>query len=479
MIRLILLSITFSIAVSCVSGPNGIKDGAQLTTPNYELIELKNGIQVYFILDKSLPMFTVQAVLASGSFDDPSDKSGTTSLMASMLKEGSGNLTSSDYKSAYSKYSSHFSVDIDKDTVSFQSTGLSKYDGEITKLFLDTILNPNFMQDRKASKSIRAYDKIRKKRQSEIIKSMERASYFASISFSSLLHNNKGYGLPEWGTAAGLKKTLLSDIKKHYEDFMTPQNLQFALSGNYSEETKNLMLQILKDVHSKKSSNEKNLDSKEPETALISSKIIVVDKPNLKQAEIRIGHFGPKRINNDYIPLYIANSAVGSGDFTTRLMQEVRVNRGLVYGISSWFYGFKNGGTYVVSSSTRHEKITEVIQTSLDVLKKAANNGISKSELNTQRNVLVGQFPLKFETNESYLQQLMRYKTYGFDSNYITTFYNKIKSLKIDEANEVLKKYSTPENVLIVIFASKKMLPKDFKNLKMPVEYINYQKVFN
>jgi zinc protease len=395
-----------------------------------------------------------------------------------MLKEGSGDLSSDQYKAAYSKVSSDFDVNIDKESVHFQSSGLSKYESEITNLFLDTLFKPQFMNPKKASQSIREYDKVRKQRQAQIAKSFEEAGYFASISFGAQLFGTKTYGTPEWGTSQGVKLTLLSDVQKFYKENLWPENLQFALSGNYSNEVKASLLNQLKSLKPKAVKDEQTQSTLAADQTILKSKIIVVDKPGLKQAEVRMGHYGPLRTDKDFIPLYVANSVVGSGDFSSQLMQEIRVKRGLVYGINSSFLGHKNAGGFIVSSSTRFEKVPELITTTLDILKSVTEKGLDPQALEIQKGILLGQFPLKFETDHSFLYQLMKYNTYGFEKTYIKDFFGQIKSLNVQDANRVLKTFYKPEQIVILVYAPKSKLPKELKDLKLNIEYIDYRKVF-
>ena len=112
------LVIVFSL-VSCATQEK--KSVTSLKTPDFEQISLDNGIKIYLISDKSLPYFTLQGVLSKGSAEDQKGKAGQASLTMSMIKEGSGDLNSEQYKLAYSKYSSDFSADVEKDLVNFKS----------------------------------------------------------------------------------------------------------------------------------------------------------------------------------------------------------------------------------------------------------------------------------------------------------------------------------------------------------------------
>ncbi len=455
---------------------------SDLKLPKFEKIKLDNGILIYFLSDQSLPQFTVQALLSKGSAHDQSKKTGQASIALAMLKEGSGELNSEQYKAKYSKYSSEFEFDVEKDASVFKSSGLSQYDKLIMDLFLDTLFKSHVMNDSKLKEIKSEFEKIKQKRLSQISKSVEQAAYYANISFQSILFKNQTYAFPEMGIKNDVAKLTIKDLQNYLTQNLKPENLQFALTGNYSEATK---LKLIERLRSIKPSGDVNKDvadvkpSKEVAPLQIKkTKIVVIDKPNLKQAEVRIGHFGPKRSEENFVPLYIANSVVGSGDFGSLLMQEIRVKRGLVYGVNSYFAGLKDSGYFLLSASTRHDKVHELISTALGIVKDVQAKGISADGLELQRGILLGQFPMKFETDESFINQIMRYRNYGFQDDYILGFYEKIKNLKLEDANKILKQNYSPEQSLIVIFATKKDLPKDLEKLGYPIEYIDYRKVF-
>lgn len=497
---------------------DSVSNKADLKLPKFEKMQLENGIQLYFLSDQSLPQFTIQAVLSKGSAEDPKNKSGLASITMAMLKEGSGDYSSEEYKSMYSKYSSEFEYEVEKDSTIFRSTGLTKYDDQIMDLFLDTLFKTHLLNPLKSKKITEEFNKIKQKRISQINKSVENAPYFANNVFQSLLFKNQNYAFPEIGIKKDLEKLKLTDSKDFIIQNLKPEFLQFALTGNYSQSTKAKLIARLKSIsndiqkskpsdfditknskanltkasNTSSNANNSNNNSSNSNSKTISNsnlkdlepfkidktQIIVVDKPNLKQAEVRIGHFGPKRNDPNFIPLYIANSAVGSGDFNSLLMQEIRVKRGLVYGINSYFAGLKDNGYFLLSASTRHDKVHELVSTALGIISDVKAKGITNDGLETQKGILLGQFPLKFETDESFINQIMRYKNYGFEDDYILKFYETIKNLNLESANAFLNQNYQPQQSLIVIYGTKKDLPKDLEKLGYPIQYMDYRKIF-
>lgn len=469
----------FGCSSAKVSNQGGVKIKSSLKLPKFDKVQLDNGILIYFLSDQSLPQFTVQAMLSRGSAFDQPKKSGQASMAMALLKEGSGNYNSEQYKANYSKYSSEFECDVEKESTFFKSSGLSQYDDQIMDLFLNTLFSSHLMDQSKVKSVQIEFNKIKQKRLSQISKSVEQAPYYANILFQSILFKNQMYANPEIGIKKDVENLTLMDLQNYIKDNFQPENFQFALSGNYSESTKIKLIEKLKSIKTENPSVKTTSKSNETgkSIALEKTKIIVIDKPNLKQAEVRIGHFGPKRNAESFIPLYIANSVVGSGDFGSLLMQEIRVKRGLVYGINSYFAGLKDNGYFLLSASTRHDKVHELIKTSLDILKTVKSDGIPSDGLELQRGILLGQFPMKFETDEKFINQIMRYRNYGFEDDYILGFYEKIKDLKLTEANKYLNQNYSPDQSLILIFGTKKDLPKDLEKLGYPIEYIDYRNV--
>lgn len=448
-------------------------------TPAYQAMKLDNGIEIFFYEDQTLPQFTIQGALSAGSSTDPLGKSGVTSLMFELLKEGSGRLSGSEYKNQYSKFSSSFESEVERDFVLFKSSGLTKFDQQILDLFLNTILDPHLKQKEKNKVMQSHFQKIKNRALSKIEKLPEQASYFAGLIFDYYNYQSDFYKFPANGTLGQIKAISLADIQAQYENILKTQNLKFAISGNFTEVTKVKLITALKNLKASEQSLPQKQVVEHKGKKTDSVKVLLVDNPNLKQAEVRIGHSGPTRVNSDFVPLFISNSVIGSGDFNSALMKEIRDKKGLVYGIGSYFLGLKNEGVFVVQSSTRHDKVHELISSTLEILKSVKKSGVKATDLSLQKSILEGQFPMKFETDDVFMSQILRYSVYGLGKNYIDQFYNQIKNIKLSSANKVLSKYYKPEEVLIVVYGSKKELPKTFFDMGYPIEIKNYKEVLN
>lgn len=455
--------LTLSFTVACSTSTGTV---TKFQFPEFETQVLDNGVTLYFVKDASLPYFTLQAAFDIGSSLDPTNKEGSAVLMFEMLKEGSLQNKGSKLKEAYSNFGTALSVNVERDFASLRTKSLSKYSDEMVSLFVETITSPEFGK--------REFERRKSVHLADVQRYMETPSVFVSMLFYyNLFGGTHAYGMPVTGTISSVKKLSVDDIKKFYKSYMQPSRMHIAISGLYTDSAKKILIEKLGALKADSAAAlpRKNFAAQSP----APTKIIFVDKPDMAQAEVRIGYQSLKRNHPDFVKFHTANAVISGGDFSSRLMQEARVKRGLVYGIYGAPQGLKQEGPLVISASTRHEKIPELIQVVLQQFESARLDGITAKELKDQKATILGQLPRSFETTESYIARVMQYKLYGFDENYLNTYINEVAGLSNKEANELLAKYYRNTNLQITILGSKKELNNELDSLGIPVEFKDYK----
>lgn len=462
--------ISTAILILSLSGCSTRKQEASFKFPNLEKISLENGINVFFVYDKSLPYVSIQSLVEAGSSIDPQGKEGLSFLTFEMLKEGSVNRPGQKLKEAYSNLGTSLNIDIDRDYVEMSTKTLSKYSDQLVSLFIETMTQPKFEQS--------AFNKTKSKHLANLQRASENPGVFVDwLFYKNLYGTTHPYSYSSSGTKVGVKNVTLTDVKKFYQLHFEPKKIQIAITGLYTKEAKKHLIEKLSAI---KVSLLKAPELQPKKLVEIKSKpteIIFVDKPGMAQAEIRLGYLGTKRNNSDYIPLYVANAAIGGGGFASRLMQEVRVKRGLVYGIRSSFLGLKSKGPFQVAASTRHEKIPELLQVILQELESARLDGLSDKELKDQKSILMGQFPRSLETNEYYVNQVLKLHIYGFDQDYLKNYLTEILDTSKIKANEMLKKYYRNTDLVITVLGSKSELTDEFSKMGIPIKFVSYKDV--
>ena len=163
---------------------------------------------------------------------------------------------------------------------------------------------------------------------------------------------------------------------------------------------------------------------------------------------------GIMRHDPDFIPGYVANYILGGGGFSSRLMEEVRVKRGLTYGISTSLASYNKASVMQGSVATRANAIRQTVQVVKDTMANFAANGPTQQELDDAKTYLTGSFPLAFASNSGTASQLGTFLRQNLDIGYVTRRNALIQAVTLDDVKRVAKRLYDPSRLTVVIGGS-------------------------
>ena len=198
------------------------------------------------------------------------------------------------------------------------------------------------------------------------------------------------------------------------------------------------------------------------------ARVVLVSKPDVTQTQIRIGAPGRPRNHPDRFPLLVANTILGGG-FTSRLVTEVRVKRGLSYDISSRFEGQRATGAFVISTFTKNETTRETIDLTLEELKKFRDQGPAAEEIQKAKNYLKGQFPLSIEAPDDLAQILGDIPLYGFPADYVEGYWGRVEAVTPEDIRRVVRQHVPEKGMLFVAVSNPDSVKAKLESLG-PVE---------
>jgi zinc protease len=166
--------------------------------------------------------------------------------------------------------------------------------------------------------------------------------------------------------------------------------------------------------------------------------VIIVDKPEQTQAQLRIGAAGVKRGHPDHFPLMVMNTVLGGG-FTSRLVNEIRVKRSLSYGAGCSFEMMSAAGTFTLSSFTKTKTVNELIDVSLAEVRKMKSKGPTDREVATVQRYISGLYPARLETNEAIAGAIADVVHYGLTDAWISHYRERIAQVTVKEAAAAAK----------------------------------------
>jgi zinc protease len=147
-------------------------------------------------------------------------------------------------------------------------------------------------------------------------------------------------------------------------------------------------------------------------------------------------------------------------------MNEVRVNQGLTYGVSSYFYALPRGGYFGITTFTRTESTRKIIDVSLTEVEKLREKGTKAAELKRAQDYAVGVYPLRTETNESIAGGIADIRLYGLGEDWIEQYRSRLKNVSGKQTSAMAKKYLfTREKPLIVLVGKASEVKGQLKGL--------------
>ena len=406
----------------------------------------KNGMTVLLLERKALPFITVSVSVRAGSVFDPEGLSGLGNITADLLTEGTK-----------SRSAKEISEEIDFIGGSLGSTGgidyasaslkvLSKDSDKGFELLSDILMNPAFDE--------KEVERARSQIRAGIISKEDDPSTVATEAFNRLLFGGHPYALPADGSLESIDRIDRGSIVAFHGSYYHPNNVIMAVVGNISsKELKKLLKRHFgkwkqRDISYPELSGAKRLDKKRVE---------LIDK-DITQANVQLGHLGIRREDPDFYAAYVMNYILGGGGFVSRLMTEIRDNRGLVYSVYSYFNPLKDPGPFKIGLQTKNGSAGEAIRESLSQIREIKEKGVSEKELRDAKDYLIGSFPLKFTTNSKIASYLTYMEIYNLGLDYLDRFPEIIEALTVDDVNRAAGKLLDPENYLLVVVGNKEKI---------------------
>ncbi len=448
-LSVILLSVSLT-QISCSSLSS--KSASQFQLRPMQELTLKNGLQVIYIKDTTLPRISFHLMLKTGAAQDPKGEEGLSNLTLALLEQGTKDKTATEIADEFAQLGSSFGESAAADYMMMNTAGLSEFKDKLISIYADVVMNPVFSNEEVARRKSQILADLRQQ--------MDQPTGYADLLFAKEIYGAHPYGHPTAGTIASVKFLSRTQVIKNYFTYFRPNNAMLAIVGNFDEAFKAKVETTFSQWQS--SALPKNELVEKP--SLTAAGIKLFTKPGLQQTQIRIGQVGIARNDPDFLRLRLANVVLG-GAFASRLNQKVRDDLGLTYSISSHFDAKKDAGSFEVSTFARNEKVGEAIRNTVQVIQEFQKSGVTEKELKSAKALLVGQFPAAIETADRLAFNLLVLRANGIPDTYLTQFFSNVNSITLKEVNETIRHRLTSDQLKTVVFADGSAVSDQLKGL--------------
>lgn len=400
---------------------------------------LPNGLTLLHAEKKALPIIRVVIAIKAGSVAETSAKAGLAHLTADLLNEGTTKRSSKEISEAIEFVGGSLQTSGGADYMTASLSGLKKDMNLGFDLLADILLNPAFSdQEIKRRKTII---------KGVIQQQLEEPGIVASKAFLSELFGDHPYGWPIEGTEATLDAITRQDIVDFHKTNYAPNNAIMAVVGDISRDELRGMIDRYFGGWDKREILAKKL----PELRHITKPDVIKIQKDITQANIILGHSGIARDNPDYYAVTVMNYILGGGGFASRLVDNIRDNKGLSYDVHSFFSPQKYAGTFQTGLQTKNETAQVAIDEVLREMGRIRTELVSSRELDDAKAYLTGSFPLRVDSNSKIAGFLISIEFYGLGLDYIDTYKQHIQKVSREDVQRVAKKYLNIEDYLLVI----------------------------
>ena len=401
--------------------------GNILMAATIDEIQTKNvSTPLIFEQDKRLPLVTMQFIFKnSGSVADTT-KAGLAKFSAKVLNEGTKTLGSSAFAEALESKAIHISASIGKETLVLELGCLKEELDEGLGYFEMLLKEPNLTKD--------VIEKVRTTTLGSLANKESDFDYIGSNELDAILFEGTTLANPSSGTIESVKSIELKDVEAFLKAHLVSSKLIIAFGGDAEvDEIKPKVAKIVKSIPLGEDSEVKRYEvTREPKEKTIQKET--------QQAYVYFG--SPYNVtigSDDYYKAKAATFILGAGGFGSRLMEEVRVKKGLAYSAYARMDVTKSSSYLSGHLQTKLESLEDAKKTVKEVMAEFVKNGVKKEELEQTKKFLLGSEPLRVETMSQRLNRTFMEYYNGHKLGYAQEELERIKNLKLDELNEFIK----------------------------------------
>ncbi|MFC1553029.1 M16 family metallopeptidase [candidate division KSB1 bacterium] len=421
--------------------------------PVYKKYELNDQLDVVLLEDSKVPLFHFRLVICCGSVLDPEGKEGLTRAAAGIMKRGAGKYSANKFFEAVEFTGGSINVQTGYEDVIISGDFLSKDIEFCLELLATMLFEPKFLNS-----EINYY---KKRTISQIQSLKDNPSGFCNIVHKKNLFQDNPYGRPIIGYEKTVRNINRKNITDMHQNVLLKSKFILTLAGDFENDK---ILRTLNSLFTAKYVTPTVKIDKFRPPKLSERKIYIFDKPDQSQSQIRIGNLGLIRNSPNFHKLQVTNTIFG-GSFTSRLMTEVRVKKGLTYGIRSLVNSYKNTGSINISTFTKNETVSETVNIIFKEIEKLQNKNVTKKELSGVQKYMTGLFPLSIETLKGISGQLSNIYFYGLPKNSIEKYTENIYSVTDSNVNDMAGKYYSSKNSVITVLGRKDDIIKNLEKI--------------
>jgi zinc protease len=401
--------------------------------------ELANGIMLYGIENRELPLVDLRITIAGGVLQDRPVLPGVANMTAEILPQGTRNKTPEELEEEIKLLGSTITVSAAAEEINVYAGSLSRNFEQTVELVKEILLEPRWDSTEFAIAQTRNRNRI--------IQAEAQPRSIASTMLNRLMYGKENiFGFNPTGTRESIDRITVDDLKTYYENNFSPSVTKVHIAGNITREE---VLEAFAPLGREWQAKTVVMNDYPVPGGPEKSEVYFYDMPGSFQSVVSFGYLAIPRDHPDFPKCEFINYRLG-GAFTSIFNQILREEKGFTYGAGSSFREMKTRAPFSASTSVRTDATLETLQIFRTEMEKY-RKGIAEEEVQFIKNSMIRSNALQFETNGSLTSMLATMSKYNFPDDYMKREEDVVRNMTVEEHRATAQKYIIPERMYYVV----------------------------
>jgi zinc protease len=409
-----------------------------LRAPTVQTTTLSNGLRVFAIEDRELPLVEFDLRFKGGLLLDDSSRLGVANLLAEMMTQGTSRKAPGELEQALDLLGASIDVIAGRESISIRGTSLSRNFSATMALLEEILLEPRWDSTEFTLAKQRVQNALRQRQASPVA--------LAEDAFAKLLYGDHALGRNPLGDIASVETLSISDLQTYYKRALVPGVAAFHAAGGVNVEEIDASLKSL-------ATRWEGSAVAFPVAPAWSEKragLYFLDVPNAAQSVLMIGRLSLPQTDPEFYPATVMNFRLGGGGFASDLTQLLREQKGYTYRVASSFSGTDHPGPFTISSSVRSNVTLESLQLIKGLMEKHGP-AFDQEDLEATRSFLLKNNARAFETSGDKLGILRDMSMFAFPADYVLQREEIVRNMTIDRVKELAGRHLRPQGMIWLV----------------------------
>jgi zinc protease len=391
-----------------------------------------------------------------GAEADPPGQEGLTQLTMRLMRCGTTERTRPQVDAEIERLGAHLELGAGLHRVSLRGRVIRENLAPFVRLLLGLALEPAMREE--------DFAQAQRLLLAEAVSRRDDDQDLAGRAFRRLLFAGHRLGRPASGTVASLQRVERSACIARHRAICARDTLVLGVAGDVDEdEARHLLLEPLGSLPERSTLARPDGEASAPR----GLRALLVDKPERTQAQIFVGHLGPKP-GREYHDALLVSSVAFGGTFSARLMQEVRVKRGWSYGAYSRLSRSKSDDGWYLWTFPATKDVGPCLALELEMIGALAREGITQGELDFAKGYLVGSSVFLVDTPADRLERRIEVETLGFPRDYYTALRRRVEAVTLENARAATRAAVHPGDLVVALLGTVSQLEQPVREALGP-----------